>query len=245
MLFFLLYNCGLELLDSLPLKIQKHAAIKNDIKKRKKKQSEILLDLAIHQSAFNSKDQLNRGRPDIVHQCVLQFLFSSLIHPSEEHRNINKPRLLIHSINNTYFEVSPLWRPPTHYLRFRGLLEQLYSQKSLKISNEESLLLKTGSLNKIITSINPQKIVIFSSHGKESPQTLHTFAKNIYSYHTDPDPILCLIGGYQHGPPPKLDLPKINKINTKITYLTLEGGRLPSWKVLSKALQGIEWENNF
>jgi len=241
MIIFLLYDCGIELLDSLPGKIQAHPAIKNDLKRRKKKSSEVLLDLAVHQSALNSREQENRGRIDIVHHCLLQFLFSPLVHPSG-FNGTTKPKLIIHSVNNTYFEVLTTWRAPSHFLRFRGLLEKLYTKKFLKITTEEEINLKTGTIDEIITKTNSKNILLFSSHSNTEIKSLHTFAKFITEYHRKSENTLCLIGGYQHGPPPKAleKLVKGKKVN--LEYVTLEGGRLPSWKVVNIALQGMEWE---
>ncbi len=244
MITFLLYNCGIELLDSLSPKIIAHPAIKNDLKRRKKKQSEVLLDLAVHQSALNSKEQINRGRIDIVHHCVLQYLFSPLIHPSGDDENIITIKLIIHSINNTFFDVLPSWRPPSHFIRFRGLLEQLYSQGEIIVSSEEKIKLQQGSFNDLINKINPKAILLFTSHGKDSELDLHSFAKLISDYAISSDQILCLIGGYQHGPAPKSLLKDCDNKKVKISELKLKGGRLPSWKVLNIALQGIEWNLN-
>ena len=243
MLYFILYNSGLELLESLPNHIKTHPAIKNDIRKRKKKLNEVLLDLAVHQSAFNSQEKLNRGRPDIVHLSILQFLFSPLIHPSGVDDTFKKPKLFIHSINNTYFEVLPQWRPPSHYLRFRGLLEQLYTKHTIKISQEEAIFLKSSSLEKLIDKISPNLVLYFTSHGKTDLETLNSLAKTMYNYHVSSESVVCLIGGFQHGSLADSSIKKLVKQKTKIETITLEGGRLPSWKVINIVLQAIEWEN--
>lgn len=241
MITFLLYDCGIELLESLPPKLLTHPTIKNDLKRRKKKASEILLDLAVHQSALQSKEQTNRGRIDIVHHCIMQFLFSSLIHPSGENSEYLMPKLIVHSINNTYFEVLPSWRPPSHFLRFRGLLEKLYTKKWIKISSDETIELKNGTIDTILKNLNPKSILLFTSHGNNKTETLQSFSNIMANYYKSPETTVCLIGGYQHGAPPPSLLKKMDEKKTNLRTITLEGGRLPSWKVLSLALQAIEW----
>lgn len=242
MLIFLLYNCGLELLDSLPEKLLKHPVIRSDIKKRKKKPSEILLDLAVHQAAFTSKDQFNKGRPDIAHQCILQFLFSSLIHPSVNQEPI-KVQLVIHTIENKYFEVLPSWRPPVHYLRFRGLIEKLLKKRSLTVSTEDEIALNVGNVGQIIKNYKPSKILLFTSHANSKTLSLHEFADLISPYYTSDELFVCLIGGYQHGQIPVPISKQVKDSKVPIQEIALEGGRLASWKVLSLTLQAIEWKN--
>lgn len=243
MITFLLYNSGLELLDSLPEKLLKQPAIKNDLRKRKKKPSEVLLDLAVHQTAFNSKDKLNRGRPDIVHQVILQYLFSPLIHPSGTQQSSNL-QLFIHTSSNKYFEVLPSWRPPLHFLRFRGLLEKLLHKKSIVISTEDSLTLENGNIKQLIQKIKPQKIINFTSNAHSEPLSLHSFADLLTGYYTSTETFLCLIGGYQHGQMPDGIKKQITDSKVKIQEISLQGGRLPSWKVLSISLQALEWNNS-
>ena len=240
MITFLLYNSGLELLDSLPEKLLKHPGIKHDLRKRNKKPSEVLLDLAIHQSALESKDKVNRGRPDIVHQVVLQYLFSPLIHPSGSTQN-PKLELFIHTSSNWFFEVPSAWRPPTHFLRFRGLLERLLHKKSLVISADEEIILEKGTVKQIIQNLKPSTIINFTSHGKKDPLSLHGFADVLTDYYKRPETALCLIGGFQHGGMPESISKQIKESKVKVKEISLEGGRLPSWKVLSISLQALEW----
>lgn len=240
MITFLLYNSGLELLDSLPDKLLKHPAIKNDLRKRKKRPSDVLLDLAVHQSAFNSKDRMNRGRPDIVHQVILQYLFSPLIHPSSSEQNSNL-KLFVHTSSNKYFEVLPSWRPPLHFLRFRGLLEKLLHKKTLVVSPDDSIILENGNVNQLIQKIKPKSIINFTSNSKSEPLDLHSLADLLTGYYTSSDTFLCLIGGYQHGKIPEAILKQIKDAKIQMQEISLEGGRLPSWKVISISLQAIEW----
>ena len=235
MIYFLLYNAGLELLDVLPEKMLLHSAIKNDLKKRNKKPSNSIIDLAVHQSAFYSNDQDNRGRPDIVHHCLLQFLFSSLVHPKFDNDKNFNVQLFIHTISNAYFEVPPTWRVPSHYFRFRGLMEVLLSKKQLKVSATENILLQFGNVPQIIDKLGIQKIILFTSHGKESEYL--KLKDNLKNYFKSTEKILFLIGAYQHGETAKI-ISSLDK--TKITNITFPGGRLPAWKVLSTIISILE-----
>ena len=73
-LTIILAECGLEL---IPKEIKKHPAIQRNLKIERP--SSLLLDNALHHSAMSKLDNKSkRGRPDILHLCLLNALGSSL-----------------------------------------------------------------------------------------------------------------------------------------------------------------------
>ena len=235
MLTILLYNSGLELLNSLTKKELNHPSIKNDIKRRKKDVNKILLDLVIHQPALLSNSKLNRGRPDIVHICLLQYLFSPLVL-----ENKNDLKFIIHSVNDTYFEVPHSWRPPTHFYRFRGLMEQFLERKKLKVSNKEKMTLQEGSVEDVLGKLQFEKVIAFTSHGESIG--MQEFSEKMSSYLVQDSNFIILIGGFQHGGIPE-NIAELLKTKSNVEKITLPGGRLPSWKVLSNILYVIEMKH--
>lgn len=237
MLYFLIYNSGLEPISSLSQKVLNHSTMKNDIKRRKKSPENILLDLAVHQSALYNKKKINRGRPDIIHQCIIQYLFSRINYLDNYSSSIKKTKLIIHTIDNNFFEVPHSWRPPTHFLRFRGLMENLLFKKKIKVSDLESIQLQKGNVDDILNLYNIQKLLLFTSHGKL--QNLNSLSKKINQLIDEDAITLCLIGGYQHGSIPD-NLVKNNNRFSQKESITLPGGRLPSWKIINDIINILE-----
>jgi len=236
MIFILLYNSGLELLSSVGKKERRHPSIQNDAKRRKKSVDKIMLDLAIHQPALLSHSKLNRGRPDIVHLCLLQYLFSTSVR--QDHKDFS---MIVHAVDNKYFEVPHSWKPPAHYLRFRGLMEQLLDKGKLKISEKGRVNLKTGSVADILTTIEAQtssqpKLLVLSSHG-QSHSKLELSTK-LLSQQKQENPLVVLIGGFQQGGMPPHIQEQIQSYPAE--SWALPGGRLPSWKVVNDLLSCYE-----
>ncbi|MHA2362382.1 MAG: hypothetical protein ACXAC7_00385 [Candidatus Hodarchaeales archaeon] len=246
MISFLLYNAGLELLSSLPPKLLKHEAFRNDRRRRNKPFSKMLLDLAVHQPALSKSMRDNRGRPDILHQCLLQFLFSSVIHPellASEVANgsvssVVSPRCFVHTISNQWFEVDPLWRPPVHYFRFRGLMELFLEKGFLKIASSSFLRFQQGSLEVVLDQLSPSRVLVFSSSGSE--YSLSAFQEFLCSSHNSEENFVCLIGAYQRGPPPAF-LFSDSRWSNMVETIKLPGQRLSSWKVFNLALSALEF----
>ena len=66
------------------------------------------------------------------------------------------------------------------------------------------------------------------------------FQNQVCSYYNNTKlEVICLIGAYQHGPPPEF-LSKDKKWQERVTKITLPGGRLPSWKILGLTLSALE-----
>ncbi|MFX1589174.1 MAG: 16S rRNA methyltransferase, partial [Promethearchaeota archaeon] len=95
-LTLIIAECGLEL---IPKEIRDHPSVKKNI--RSKNYASHLLDNALHHSAIvKLKNFEKRGRPDILHNCLLNALGSPL--------NKNKQlKIYFHTVNNRVFELNP------------------------------------------------------------------------------------------------------------------------------------------
>ena len=92
-LILILVECGLEI---IPRQIRNHSSVKKN--RTNKIYSSQLLDNALHHSAMkNLKNSIKRGRPDIVHLCLLNALGS----PLNKSSNL---KLYIHTIKNKIFK---------------------------------------------------------------------------------------------------------------------------------------------
>ena len=121
MLHICLVESGLEL---VPKEISKHPLIRRYAKKRGKKPSKVLLDISFHYHAMkNLKDFNKRGRPDIVHFCLLEALGSPL-------NKMALLRIYVHTYDGKVVFIDPSTRIPKNYIRFVGLMEQLLDKGS-------------------------------------------------------------------------------------------------------------------
>jgi rRNA small subunit pseudouridine methyltransferase Nep1 len=182
MLSLILAESSLEL---VPKEIQQHPAVLSHAKKLGKKPSEILLDNSWDYAAMKGiKNEIKRGRPDLLHLCLLQSCSIPLYHE-------DKIRIYIHTIGDKVITVGQNVRLPKSYHRFLGLIEKLYKEKSIKAENETLLELKEMSLPQLIDKISPKQVIGLSTEGESS-----TYSDVVAKLDDDS----CLVvGGFQKG----------------------------------------------
>ncbi|MHA2105435.1 MAG: hypothetical protein ACW981_18570 [Candidatus Hodarchaeales archaeon] len=229
----IIFDSGLELARNLGSKKLKHPVFVNDRKRRKKKSAgELLLDISVHYSGMSPEDRFNRGRPDIIHQIMLQYHFSFFNHESIIKTNAKPPiRLFIHSRQDLVFEVAPEWRVPVSYLRFRGLMEKLLIEN--RIENPEIIIRKL-KIEELFKEIKADSAILWTKKGDIA--NLEEF--KLIDKEKD---MIWLIGGFQSGDPSD----KIEKLVDR--KLKIFSYSIPSWKVLSVLLTNLElnYENSF
>lgn len=175
-------------LETIPKQIINHPLIRKHSKKRGKKPSEMLLDTSYHYAAMKKLDEKwKRGRPDIIHITLLQILGS----PANLQGKI---KVYIHTRNNKVIYINPETRLPRNYLRFTGLIEQLFKTRKVPPKAENPLLeVRDMTLEELIEELKPTKIIILTSKGK--PSTPQKIAKEII---LEENPVI-IIGGFPHG----------------------------------------------
>ncbi len=142
-------------LETIPSEIWDHPIVKLLAKKKSKKPSKILLDSSYLYSAMKNLEDFNkRGRPDIIHFCLLYALGSEL--------NLdNMLRIYVHTLNDQVITVNPNVRLPRNYPRFVGLMEQLFEKKLISNSKGEPLLsMKNMNLYELVKEITPDTVII-------------------------------------------------------------------------------------
>ena len=91
MLSLIIAEASLEL---VPKEIRNHPSVVSHARRLGKKSSEILLDNSWHFAAMKGiKNKIKRGRPDIVHICLLECCSIPLFFE-------NKIQIFIHTIND-------------------------------------------------------------------------------------------------------------------------------------------------
>jgi len=182
MAFLIIAESALEL---VPKELQNHNSVKSHAKKLKKDSSKILLDNSWHFSAMKGiKDEIKRGRPDLVHFCLLEATTIPLYQK-------NKIKIFVHTYDDNVIYLGDNVNIPKSYHRFEGLMEKLFLEKSIKFDGKELLKIKEQSFSELIDELKPAKVIGFSKEGKIKP---------LDKIVTEFSPNSCIvIGGFQKG----------------------------------------------
>ena len=162
-------------LETIPKEIRSHPVILRDAKRRGKDVSYMLLDDSRHHVAMrNLRDKAKRGRPDILHTCLLTLIDSQ----------IDDLDIFIHTYDNKVIWVNRETKVPRNYNRFVGLMEDLFKKRVISSKGEKLLEITGLSLEDVVRE---KSIVMKEGFSEE----------NLYSAKRR-DLTIC-IGCFQHG----------------------------------------------
>lgn len=161
------HNVALVLVDAslelVPKEIAKHPSIEKTAKRRGKRPLTILLDKSLHYHAMKKlPNQEKRGRPDIVHLCMLEILESPLCI-----KGYVQP--YVHTIEGQVIKVRPDVRLPKNYNRFVGLMEQLLVFGKVPPKGEPLLEVIGKGIDKVIEDFEPSMKILLSEKGVHKP----------------------------------------------------------------------------
>lgn len=172
-------------LEMIPESLQTHPSVVSHANKLSKKPSELLLDNSWHYGAMKGiKNELKRGRPDLVHFSILE---STTIPLFSE----NKLKLYVHTIDDKVIYFGENVHIPKSYHRFSGLIERLYVDKTILFDNSPLLEIKEKSFSELVDEIKPSSVIGLSSKGK--PSSFENLALDVS------DDSCFVIGGFQKG----------------------------------------------
>ena len=172
-------------LELIPFELQDHPSVISHAQKLGKYSSEILLDNSWHFAAMKGiKNEIKRGRPDLVHFSILEATTIPLYLQ-------NKLNLFVHTIDDKVIHFGKNVHLPKSYHRFEGVIEKLYQEKKIISNNELLLELKDQTFLELISEINPSKIIGFSTEGQLS--SYEKIATQIS------DNSCIVLGGFQKG----------------------------------------------
>ena len=172
-------------LELVPFELEDHPSVISHARKLGKYSSEILLDNSWHFAAMKGiKNEIKRGRPDLVHFSILEATTIPLYLQ-------NKLNLFVHTIDDKVIHFGKNVHLPKSYHRFEGVIEKLYQEKKIMVKNELLLEIKDQTFLELIDEINPLKIIGFSTEGQLS--SYEKIAAQI------PDNSCIVIGGFQKG----------------------------------------------
>lgn len=202
-------------LELIPKEIIDHPAIKKWAERRRKAPEKMLLDISYHYAAMKKlKDWERRGRPDIVHITLLNLLGSPL---NEE----GFLRTFVHTINDFSITINPETNLPRNYLRFMGLIEQLFEIGRVPPKGKWLMKLEKKSLKELIEEIKPTTTIILTERGRR--MQLEELGNRIVK---EENPLI-IIGGFQRGEFSDDDFKLANEI------VSIYKGSLDAWVVAS------------
>jgi rRNA small subunit pseudouridine methyltransferase Nep1 len=182
MISLILSESALEL---VPYELEEHPSVVSHAKKLGKYTSDILLDNSWHFAAMKGiKNEIKRGRPDLVHFSILEATTIPLYYQ-------NKLNLFVHTIDNKVIRFGKNVHIPKSYHRFQGVIEKLFKEKKIISKNELLLDMKEQTFSKLIEEINPSSVIGFSTEGALS--SYEKIASEI------PDNSCIVLGGFQKG----------------------------------------------
>jgi rRNA small subunit pseudouridine methyltransferase Nep1 len=177
-------------IEPFPEELMKDINVRNYFSKLKKTPSEVMLDANYHKHLTkNLPDIEKRGRPDIVHIALLS-CFGSIL--AREHRL----RVIIHTINDEIIYVDSEIRLPKNIDRFNGLILQLFRDKKVPPSGEETLMsLQQGNLLDLIKRLRKEHDLILEFSVKGEQLSPSEYSEIIFNA-TNP---LLIFGAFPHG----------------------------------------------
>ncbi len=200
MISLILSESALEL---VPHDLKYHPSVVSHARKLGKNPSEILLDNSWHFAAMKGiKNEMKRGRPDLVHFSILESTTIPLYFQ-------NRLQLFVHTVDDKIVSFGKNVHIPKSYHRFAGLMEKLYREKKIMSDDEMLLKIEDKTFSDLVNEINPSKIIGFSTNGTNS--SYEKIATEIV------DDTCIVIGGFQKGH-------FSNFVEDKITNLYSVGG---------------------
>jgi len=216
-------------LQLVPQEIQSHPQIKRSSRQRGKDSNQLLLDRTFHHAAMQqlakrtpSIHAEKMGRPDIVHTTLLQIIETPLNWEEQL-------RVLVHTQDNHIITVNPKIRLPKNYIRFVGLIEQLFRCKKVPEDGEPLLTVEKGGLGELARKVEPSKVLGFSRLGK--PALMRRVAEDAASFKKP----LALVGGFPRGHFAEETKRLANEI------FCVDRNPLDAWVVAGRFVYDFEW----
>lgn len=209
-------------LELVPRNILLHPAVRRNAKRRNKPPEETLLDRSLHHYAMDRlPDAERRGRPDILHFCLLLAMGSPL-------NNMDKLRVKVNTVKGYSIDINPATRPPKDCNRFNALMEQLLTVGVVPPKGEPLISLSRKSLPDLVDGLDSGKLVALSSHGE--PNSFDGVASELIKEGSS----TVFIGAYPSGPMS----PEVLSLADEVYSVYPES--LEAWTVTSRMIYSYE-----
>ncbi len=182
MLSLVLAESALEL---VPPELRMHNSVISLARRLNKEPSEILLDVSWHFGAMKGiKDEIKRGRPDLIHFCLLEATSIPLYFE-------NKIKIFVHTIDDNVISIEKDVRLPRSYHRFAGVIEKLFHTGKIAENGKRLLEIKEMTFGSLIEKLKPKKIIGLSRVGSSSSYLEVAREMN--------DDVCIVVGGFPKG----------------------------------------------
>ncbi|OLB68711.1 hypothetical protein AUI06_10245 [archaeon 13_2_20CM_2_52_21] len=220
MLTLILAESSIEL---VPNEITGHPAILKWAARKKKDPHLLILDQSYHHSAILrlGRSGIGRGRPDIVHLCLLLALGSPL-------NSDNQLNCFVHTRDDHIITMDPRARLPRNTDRFTALIEQLYQASAVPSSGPPLMKLRKESLKDLLRRISPDSVVALTMLG--SPRPMEAVAAGLG---TAKRPVL-IVGGFPVGHFSD------QTMNLAPGTFRIDRRKLEAWTVVGRAIYDYE-----
>ena len=217
MLSLILAESSLEL---IPKELHHHNSVISHSRKLGKNPSEILLDNSWHYGAMKGiKNEIKRGRPDLVHISLLEACTIPLYYKK-------KISVYVHTIEDKIIFIANDVHLPKSYHRFAGLVEKLFLEKVIQTDGKNLLEIKDMTFDQLLMEINPKRVIGLSTQGV--PSSCEDVAKKLT------DDSCLVIGGFPKGH-------FSNEIKKRFEYIVnVDNTPLESHVVISRVLYEYE-----
>lgn len=208
--------------ELVPKSLWSHPSVSKRARRLKKNAGEILLDRSYHHSAMLSlENDQKRGRPDIVHFCLLNSLGTPLNWEG-------RLRTFVHTQEDRVIHIDPQTRLPRNYDRFVGLIEQLYLLGRAPRSGKKLLEIRNEKLSELVSSLGASRVVAMSRAGVKS-----TIEKVIELVVEEVNPIF-FVGGFPTG--------RFTRDTLKLAdnVFSIDPETLDAWVVVSRIIYEYE-----
>ena len=183
-LFFILAECALE---PIPIELRNHPKFRRYAKKQKRPLETIIFDKSIHSFLINNPEVYEkRGRPDLVHISLHSILSTPLC-------KTGHLKIFLHTVNDLVIQVDPSIRLPRNYIRFVGLISQLFEMGQVPPKGLSLLSIRRMTMKQLIDEIKPKYTILFSETGQEVE------LMNFMCEAIDHIPLAVIVGGFPHG----------------------------------------------
>lgn len=172
-------------LEPVPRGLWGHPSVASHARRTGRRPSDMLLDNSWHFAAMRGiRDEIKRGRPDIVHSMVAAATGSPLYVGGGL-------ELHVHTAGDRVISFGAGVRVPRSYHRFEGLVSKLFREGRVEAAGSALLEVAECTLPELLCRLDPAVTVGLSSRGE--PGTFEGIASRI------PDGGCVVVGGFQKG----------------------------------------------
>jgi len=173
-------------LEQVPREVASHRVIQRIAHRRGRRPTELLLNSSLHFPAMRKlPDGDRRGRPDIVHICLLLALDTPL-------NREGLLRIYVHTRHDKLIIIDSSVHLPRMFYRFEGLMEHLFLTGAAPPENP-LLRLEDASLGDLLGRLKPKRVVTFSERGERKP------LNEIFDGLSKEEDVCVIVGGFPHG----------------------------------------------